>query len=71
MRDHYNRIGEAVIQRGIDQGLFTTMDAKLTVYSVASVIARSRLWYSPRGKYSIDEIIDFICTFTLRGLGAA
>ncbi len=72
LRDEYDRIGEAIVRRGKKAGVFAKdMDEKIAVFSIGSIIARSRIWYSPKGKYSIDEIIDLMFTFALRGLGGS
>jgi len=70
LRDNYDAVSVKIINRGIEKGVFTAMDEKLAVFSIASMIARSRIWYSPAGKYSVDEIVKFIYEFSLRGLGA-
>jgi AcrR family transcriptional regulator len=71
LRDDYDAIGIAIIRRGKKAGIFMkNIDEKIAVFSIASIIARSRIWYSPRGKYTVDEIIEFIFKFCLRGLGA-
>jgi AcrR family transcriptional regulator len=69
LRDDYDQIGEAIIRRGISLGIFSEMDEKIAVFSIASIIARSRIWYSPKGKYTINEIIEFIFNLVNRGLG--
>ncbi len=69
LRDDYDRISVRIIERGVKQGVFSCVDARLAVYSIASMIARSRIWYSPDGKFTVDEIIDFVYDFSLRGLG--
>ncbi|TAL32361.1 MAG: TetR/AcrR family transcriptional regulator [Spirochaetes bacterium] len=70
LRDEYDRISVKIIERGIRTGVFRKTDAKMAVYSIASMIARSRIWFNPQGKHTVDEIIDFICAFALNGLGA-
>jgi len=71
LRDDYDEIGIAIIRRGKSAGVFSMeIDEKIAVFSIASIIARSRIWYSPKGRYSVDEIIEFIIQFSLRGLGA-
>lgn len=68
LRDDYDRITLAIIKRGIKNGTFSSIDPKLAVFSIASMIVRSRIWYSPKGKHTIDEIIDFIFNFAINGL---
>lgn len=72
LRDDYDGIGEAIIRRGKKAGVFAKdVDEKIAVFSIGSIIARSRIWYSPNGRYSVDEIIELMCRFALRGLGGA
>lgn len=72
LRDEYDEIGEAIIRRGKKAGVFAKdVDEKIAVFSIGSIIARSRIWYSPDGKYSVDEIIELMFRFALRGLGGS
>ncbi|OHD71385.1 MAG: hypothetical protein A2W19_10305 [Spirochaetes bacterium RBG_16_49_21] len=71
LRDDFDRITTAIIRRGITAGLFINIDEKLAAFSIASMIVRARIWYSPRGKYTVDEIVNFIYRFVLCGLGSA
>jgi TetR/AcrR family transcriptional regulator, cholesterol catabolism regulator len=70
LRDDFDRIAIAIIRRGKKAGTFADVDEKLAVFSIASMIVRARLWYSPKGRNTVDEIVTFIYNFTLRGLGA-
>jgi AcrR family transcriptional regulator len=67
-RDHYDRILRKIIRRGINSGDFTEVDEKLIGYSVASMIVRTRVWFRPRGRLSIEEIADTIFNFVFNGL---
>jgi TetR/AcrR family transcriptional regulator, cholesterol catabolism regulator len=70
LRDDYDAIGVAIVRRGKKAGVFASdIDDKISVFSIGSIIARSRIWYSPRGRYSVDEIIELMFRFALRGLG--
>lgn len=68
LRDDYDRIAVAIIRRGIDAGIFRDIDPRMAVFGISSMIARSRIWYSPKGRYSVDAIIDFIVDFAMKGL---
>lgn len=70
-RDTYDRIIRQIIRSGMDKGDFTKGDEKLFGFAVASMIVRSRIWYSPKGKYSVAEIADFIFDIAMKGLGAS
>ncbi len=68
LRDEYDDIGMAIIKRGIAAGIFSPVDEKITVYSIASIIARSRIWFNPKGKYSIEDMVTFVYNFSLNGI---
>jgi AcrR family transcriptional regulator len=68
MRDTYDRILCAIIQRGVDRGVFAQIDVKMAAYSIASMIVRTRMWFSPRGRLSVKEVQAFIFAFALNAL---
>lgn len=68
LRDTYDRILCKIIKRGIRSGDFEEINEKLAAYSIASMIMRVNIWFSPEGRMSPQEIIDFLCEFALRGL---
>jgi len=68
LRDDYDAIGEAIIRRGVKAGVFANIDEKIAVFSIASIIARSRIWYSPKGRYTVDDIVNFVYNFAMHGL---
>ncbi len=70
-RDAYDRILRKIIHSGIDTGDFAQIDEKLAAFSIASVIVRSRIWFSPKGTYSVQGIADFIFDFVTKGLAAS
>jgi TetR/AcrR family transcriptional regulator, cholesterol catabolism regulator len=68
LRDEYEKIMGQIIREGIHTNDFNEIDEKLACYSIASMISRSRIWFSPKGKLSLDEIADFMSSFALKGL---
>jgi len=40
----------------------------LVGYGIASMIVRSNIWYSPEGRLSMGEVINFLVQFILNGL---
>lgn len=68
-RDEYDRILRHVIQRGIDSGVFEATNVKMASFAIASIIARARVWYKPKGDMSVEEIIDILFLFALKALG--
>lgn len=70
LRDEYDLICMTVLERGIKKGVFSCSNVQFAVYFIASMIARSRIWFKPDGEYSIDYIIDFLYDFSLKALSA-
>jgi len=70
LRNEYDRICISVLERGKKQGIFSCENERLAVYCIASMIARSRIWYTPDGDYSVDDIIRFMYNFSLKALSA-
>lgn len=68
LRDEYNRIGYSILKRGIEKGVFRTVEEKIAINLVASMIVRTRLWYSPEEWMTIDDLVEFIFQFALKGL---
>ena len=68
LRDEYDRIMAAAIQEGIDAGIFIPTDVKMALFCIASMITRTRIWFSDKGRLSLDEVTDYIIRFALNGL---
>jgi AcrR family transcriptional regulator len=68
LRDKFEGILLKVISRGIDAGYFIKTNEKLVSFAIISMIVRSRVWFSPKGEKSPEEIADFITKFTLNNL---
>jgi len=71
MRRKYDRILCNIIERGVKTGEFAPMNIKLAAYSIASIIARSRVWYSAKGRLIPNQIGEFIFDFVVSGLRGA
>ncbi|MFC1920946.1 TetR/AcrR family transcriptional regulator [Chloroflexota bacterium] len=70
LRDIYDDIMLKVIRRGIKSGDFAVKDEKIIVYLISSVIVRSSIWFSGKGRLSADEVGDIMFDFTYRGIKA-
>jgi AcrR family transcriptional regulator len=68
LRDTYDRIMRTVIKRGIQSGDFTIKDEKVIGYLISSVIIRTTIWFSPRGRLSADGVADMIFDFVYRAI---
>ena len=70
LRDTYDRIMTKIIRRGIESGDFTVKDEKVTVYLISSVIIRSTIWFSSKGRLSAEEVSDIMFDFVYKGITA-
>ncbi len=70
LRNQHDEILSQIISDGIAQGYFRDLDVKLAVYTISSAIIRSRIWFSPKGRVSVQEYADFIYQFSLHALSA-
>jgi len=70
LRNEYDRVLQTILDRGIASGEFGKIDIKLSSFQIASMIARTILWFSPKGRLTIHGIADFITDFALHGLKA-
>lgn len=70
LRDQYDSIMRKVIRRGIESGDFSVKDEKVIGYLISSIIVRSTIWFSPKGKYSVDEVGDMMFEFAYHGIKA-
>ncbi len=70
LRNKHDEILSQIITDGIEEGVFRDTNVKLTVYTIASAIIRSRIWYSPSGSISLQEYSDFLFDFAFRAVKA-
>lgn len=68
LRDSYDRIMSKVISRGIESGDFAVKDVKVIVYLISSIIIRTTIWFSPKGRLSANEVADMIFNFAYKGI---
>lgn len=68
IRNAYEGTLRNIIRAGIDNGDFADMDDMLVAYAIAAIIIRSRIWFSPKGRLSANDIGDFTIEFALNGL---
>lgn len=69
LRDTYDCILRKVLQNGINKGVFSAnLNAAVAANHIASMIVRSRLWFSHKGQLSRDELVEDLCNFVMYGL---
>lgn len=70
VRDIHDKILQKILKRGVESGEFNVKDIEVTVYNITAMIIRVRMWYSPRGRLTVDEIGDLIFDTVYNGLHA-
>jgi len=70
MRDTFDAIIRNIVLDGIKTGDFDEVDVNMANFTIISIIARSSIWYSPKGRLSISKVTDFIINFVLHGMTA-
>ncbi|OGN99895.1 MAG: hypothetical protein A2Y59_05840 [Chloroflexi bacterium RBG_13_52_14] len=69
LRDTYDRILRKVIQRSINKGICcASINVPVTANHIASMIVRSRLWFSYKGELSRDELANDLFNFVMYGI---
>ena len=68
LRDQHEMILRRIIRQGIDNGDFIKTDEKLLSIMIFSILQRLMLWYSPQGKLSPEEVVNYIYEFVISRL---
>jgi len=69
MRDIYENTLLRIIRRGKEAGIFASyIDEKIISYNIPSMIIRSSIWYSAKGRLSLEEVSEIMFDFTLHGI---
>lgn len=68
LRDKVDRTVRRIVRLGIETGEFFDVNEKVVGFAIVSMIIRARVWFSPKGSLSSEEIADIMCDFALNGL---
>lgn len=68
LRKVYDETLLSILRRGRESGHFVEMDDRVLSYLIPSLIIRSNIWYSPKGRLTADEIGDLMFNLVYRGL---
>lgn len=68
MRDRFDRILRRILIRGNETGQLIAVDEKLAAIAIVSIVARARLWFSPRGSISREDFVTSVTEMVLNGL---
>jgi len=67
-RDAYERGLRAIIQEGMEQGIFQNYDPKLVGFFLFGAINWLVRWFNPTGKHSAKEVAETFSNLLLQGL---
>ena len=67
-RDRFDRGLRAIIQEGIDQGLFAPMDTKLVAFAIMGAVNWIPKWFDPQGAATSEHVGDTFADYLLAGL---
>ena len=70
-RDVFDRGLRAIIQQGMDQGLFAPADPKMVAFAVMGAVNWITKWFDPAGPMSSDEIGRAFADYLVGGLARA
>ncbi len=68
IRDEFGHILEGIIREGIEKGEFARVDVKIASFALSSMMLRSRLWFSHKGRLTSYEVASAIFNFFLNGI---
>ncbi len=67
-RDHVERLFRAILQQGIEAGVFRPADVPITVHAMLGMVNWMTRWYRPEGRLSAEEIAEMFADLLLAGL---
>ena len=67
-RDAFDRGMRAVIQQGIDEGLFTSGDPKMVSFAILGAVNWITKWFDPAGPLTSDQIGASFADYLVGGL---
>ena len=69
-RDEFERGVRAILDEGIQQGVFRKVDVRLAGFAMLGAINWISKWYSPNGPWSSAELADTLAEFLVDGLAS-
>lgn len=70
LRDKYDGIMRNILLDGKITGDFAEIDVAFAGFCLASMILRTRVWYSPEGRLSVFEIANSMLELFIKGISA-
>ncbi len=60
-----------ILRRGKETGDFGNIDERVVGYLIPSLIVRSNVWFSPKGRLTSDEVSEIIFRLVFQGIKSA
>jgi len=70
-RDHYDSLLQDLLREGMEQGVFRSIDVKITSYALIAMCTEVATWFRPEGRLSVQHIIDLYTRLFTEGLQLA
>lgn len=70
LRDRYEALLRGVLQQGVDQGMLTEDDVRLSSIAILTMCTAVATWYRAEGSLSLAEVAAAYSRFVLRMVGA-
>lgn len=67
-RDDYEQRLRALVQRGIDEGVFKPCDVKIVVFGILGAISWVSKWFSDKGERTSEEVAKTLSSYLVNGL---
>jgi AcrR family transcriptional regulator len=71
LRRDYDDVLLKILRRGKASGDFGDIDERVVAYLIPSLIVRSNIWFSPKGRLSADEVSDIMFRLVCHGIGCS
>jgi AcrR family transcriptional regulator len=68
MRDDYEKKFQSLINRGIHENVFRSIDSKVASYGIITMCTAVATWFNRAGRLSKDKVIEIYTDFIVRGL---
>ena len=68
LRDHYERLLQALLREGMEQGIFRQIDIKIASYALIAMCTEVATWFRPDGRLSVQQVIDIYTQMITDGL---
>ena len=68
LRDQYERLLQALLREGMEQGAFKQLDIKVVSYALIAMCTEVATWFRPDGRLSVQQVIDIYTRMITGGL---